>query len=80
MGAHDFKLIKVPLFFSNISEYQYFAVGCPEISSCASKPLLLRCKLVKAQYLCQVSLGLKEVQMGSLDFKLKKVAFPTLKK
>ena len=38
MGAHDFKLIKVPLFCSKISEYQCFAVCCPETSSCASKP------------------------------------------
>ena len=80
MGAHDFKLIKVPIFFSKISEYQCFAVFCPETSSCATKPLLLRCALVKPQCLSQVSLGLKEVQMGAHDFKLKKVLLPTLKK
>ena len=80
MGAHDFKLIKVPISFSKISEYQCFAVFCPETSSCASKPLLLRCALVKPQCLCQVSLGLKEVQMGAHDFKLKKVLLPTQKK
>ena len=74
MGAHDFKLTKVPLF-SKISEYQCFAVCCPETSSCASKPLLLRCKLVIQQCLCQVSLGLKEVQMGAHDFKLYNVPF-----
>ena len=51
-----------------------------ETSSCASKPLLLRCKLVKPQCLCQVSLGLKEFQMGAHNFKLKNVPFPTLKK
>ena len=80
MGAHDFKLIKVPLFFSKISEYQCFAVCCLKTSSCDSKPLLLRCKLIKPQCLCQVSLGLKEVRMGAHDFKRKKVTFPTLKK
>ena len=58
------------LFFSKISEYQCFAVCCPETSSCASKPLLLRCKVVIPQCLCQVSLGLKEIQMWALDFKL----------
>ena len=79
MGAHDFKLIKVPLFCSKIREYQCFAVCCPETSSCASKPLLLRCKLVKPQYLCQVSLGLKEVQMGAHDFKLNNVPLFALK-
>ena len=75
MGAHDFKLNKVPLFYSKISEYQCFAVCCPETSSCDSKPLLLRCKLVIPQCLRQVSLGLKEVQMEAHDFKLNKVPF-----
>ena len=80
MGAHDFKLIKVPLYSKKISEYECFAVCCPETSICASKPLLLRCKLVKPQCLCQVLLGLKEVQMGAHDFKLKKVSFTYSKK
>ena len=79
MGAHDFKLIKVPLFFSKISEYQCCALCCPTTSSCASKPLLLRCKLVIPQCLCKVSLGLKEVQMGAHDFKLNKLPFSALK-
>ena len=74
MGAHDFKLIKVPLF-SKIIEYQCFALCYPETSSRASKPLILRCKVVKPQYLCEVPLGLKEGQMGSHDFKLNKVLF-----
>ena len=63
------------LFCSKISDYQGFVVCCPETSSCASKPLLLRCKLFIPQCLCQVSLGLKEVQMGALDFKLYNVPF-----
>ena len=50
-----------------------------ETSSCASKPLLLRCKLVIEQCLRQVSLELKEVQMGAHDFKLNKVPFSALK-
>ena len=54
-------------------EYQYFDVCCPETSSCASKPLLLRCNLVIPQCMCQVSLRLKEVQMEANDFKYKKV-------
>ena len=73
-GAHDFKLIKEPLC-SKISEYQCFDVCCPETSSCASKPLLLLCKVVIPQFLCHVSLGLKEVQMRAHDFKLNKVPF-----
>ena len=72
MGTHDFKYNKVPLF-GRKKEYQYFDVCCPETSSCASKPLLLRCNLVIPQCMCQVSLGLKEVQMGTHDFKYNKV-------
>ena len=72
MGTHDFKYNKVHLFGQK-QEYQYFDVCCPETSSCASKPLLLRCNLVIPQCMCQVSLGLKEVQMGAHDFKYNKV-------
>ena len=46
IGAHDFKYNKVPLFARKSREYQYFNICCPETSSCASKPLLLRCKFV----------------------------------
>ena len=42
-------------------------------SSCASKPLLLRCNLVIPQCMCQVSLRLKEVQMGTPGFKYNNV-------
>ena len=54
-------------------ENQCFGVCWPETSSCASKPLLLLCKLVIIQCMCQVSLGLKEVQRGSHDFENNKV-------
>ena len=73
MGAHDSKYNKVPLFLLENREYQYFDVCCPETSSCASKPLLLRCNLVIPQCMCQVSLRLKEVQMGTRDFKYNKM-------
>ena len=73
MGAHDFKYNKVPLFARKKKEYLYFDVCCPETSSCASKPLLLRCNLVIPQCNWQVSLGLKEVQMGAHDFENNKV-------
>ena len=63
------------LFLLKNSEYQCFAVCCPETSSCASKPLLLQCKLVIPQCLFHVSLGLKEVQMGAHDFKLYNAPF-----
>ena len=74
MGIRDFKYNKVPIF-ARKTEYQYFDVCCPETSSCASKPLLLRCNLVKSQCMCQVSLRLKEVQIGTNDFKYNKVPF-----
>ena len=67
------------LFFLKNSDYQCFAVCCHQTSFCASKPLILRYKLVIPQCLCQVSLGLKEVQMGAHDFKLNKVPFSALK-
>ena len=73
MGTHDFKYNNVPLCCSKPREYQYFDVCCPETSSCASKPLLLRCNLVIPQCMCQVSLRLKEVQMGTHDFIYNKV-------
>ena len=73
MGAHYFNYSKVPLFLLENQEYQHFDVFCPETSSCASKPLLLRYNLVIPQCMCQVSLGLKEVQMGAHDFRYNSV-------
>ena len=73
MGTHDFKYNKVPFFCSKTREYQYFDVCCPETISCARKPLLLRCNLVIPQCMCQVLLRLKEVQMGTHDFRYNKV-------
>ena len=75
MGTHDFKYNKVPLFGKKNREYQYFDVCCPETSSCASKPLYLRCNLVISQCMYLVSLRLKEVQMGVHDFKYNNVSF-----
>ena len=72
MGTHDFKYNKVPLF-ARKPWNQYFDVCCHDTSSCASKPLLLRCNLVIPQCMCQLSLRLKEVQMGTHDFKYNKV-------
>ena len=69
------------LFFLKITpvNINVLSLRCPKTSSCASKPLLLRFKLVIPKRLCQVSLGLKQVQMGAHDFKLNKVAFFALK-
>ena len=73
MGAHDSKYNKVALFCSKTRECQYNDVCCPESSSCASKPLLPRCNLVIPKCMWQVLLRLKEVQMGTHDFKYNKV-------
>ena len=73
MGTHDFKYNNEVSFCSKTREYQYFDICCPETSSCASKPLLLRCILVIPQCMCQVSLRLKEFKMGTHDFKYNKV-------
>ena len=74
MGTHVFKFKRCASFCSKTREYQYFDVCCPVTRACASKPLLLRCNLVIPQCMCQVSLRLKEVQMGTHDFKYNKVA------
>ena len=73
MGTHDFKYNKMTFFGSKNRVYQYLDVCCPKTSYCASKPLLLRCNLVIPQCMCQVSLRLKEVQMGAHDFEYNKV-------
>ena len=73
MGTHDFKYNNVPFFAQKTGNINLFDVCCPETSSCASKPLFLRCNLVIPQCMCQVSLRLKEVQMGTHDFKYNKL-------
>ena len=75
MRAHDFEYNKVPLFLLEKQGISILRCLLPESSSCASKPLLLRCNLVISQCMCQFSLRLKEVQMGTHDFKYNKVPF-----
>ena len=72
MGTNDFKHNKVPLF---VEKQGISILRCllPRTSSCASKPLFLRCNLFIPQCMCQISLRLKEVQMGTHDFKYNKV-------
>ena len=73
MGPMTLNITRWLGFCSKNRLYQYFDVCCPETSSCASKPLLPRCNLVIPQCMCQVSLRLKEVQMGTHDFKYNNV-------
>ena len=58
MGAHHFKLNKLPLFSRKSVNINVSLSAAPKLAL-----LLLRCKLVIPQCLCQVLLGLKEVQM-----------------
>ena len=69
MGTHDFKYNNVPLFARNQGDINISMSAAPKLALCASKPLLPRCNLVIPQCMCQVSLRLKEVQMGTHDFK-----------
>ena len=57
MEAHDFKLIKVPVFSQKSVNINVLLSAAPKL---ALVPLL-RCNLVIPQCICQVSLGLKEV-------------------
>ena len=45
--------------------FRYFSVSCFQISSCARKPLVLRHRCIVYTSMWQVSLGLKEDEMGS---------------
>ena len=75
MGTHDFKYNKVPLFARKPGIINTSMSAAHKTSSCASKSLILRCNLVIPDCMCQVSLGLKEVQMGTHDFKYNNVPF-----
>ena len=72
-GPMTLDITRCLCFCLKTREYQYLDVCCPETSSCASKPLLLRCNLVIPQCMCLVSLRLKEVHLGTHDFKYNKV-------
>ena len=45
--------------------FRYFSVSCSQTSSCALKPLVLRHRCIVYTSMWQVSLGLKEDEMGS---------------
>ena len=70
MGTHDFKYNKVPLFGQKTGNINTSMSAASKTSSCASKPLLLRCNLFIPQCMCQVSLRLKEVQMGPMTLNI----------
>ena len=71
MGAHDFKYNKVPLFARKPGNINTSMSAAPKIDLVPA----LRCKLVILQCICQVSLGLKEVQMGPMTFNISRCIF-----
>ena len=73
MGTHYFKYNNVPLFARNQGDINILMSAAPKLALVWHKPLLPRCNLVIPQCMCQVSLRLKEVQMGTHDFKYNKV-------
>ena len=72
MGAHDFKLNKMPLFSRKTVNINVLLFAAMKLALVPTSRY--NCKLVIPQCLCQVSLGLNGVQMGAHDFKLKKVS------
>ena len=80
MGTHDFKHNKVPRFARKTGNIKTSMFAAPKLALVPAKPLLLRYNLVLPQCMCQVSLRLKEVQMGTNDFKYNKVPFFLLEK
>ena len=73
MGAYDFKLNKVPLFDRKPGHINVSRSAAPKLALVPVRRYYCDRKLVKPQCLCQVSLGLKEVQMEAHDFKLNKL-------
>ena len=66
MGTHDFKYNNVPLFARKPGNIN---------TSMSAAPLLLQCNLVIPQCMCQVSLRLKEVQMGPMTLNITRCHF-----
>ena len=79
MGAHDFELNKVPLFSRKTVNINVSLSAALKLALVSASRYTLPYKLVIPQCLCQVSLGLIEVQMGAHDFKLNKVPLFSLK-
>ena len=76
MGTHDFNYNKVPLFARKTGNINTSMFAAPKV---AHVPLS-HYNLVISQCICQVSLRLKEVQMGAHDFKYNKVPLFLLEK
>ena len=79
MGDHDFKLYNVPFFARKPVNFNVSRSAAPRPALVPASCYMCDVKQSKPQGLCQVSLGLKEVQMGAHDFKLIKVPLFSLK-
>ena len=75
MGVHDFKYNKVPLFARKPGNINTSVSAAPKLTLVPASHYYCECNLVLPQCMYQVSLGLKEVQMGVHDFKYNKVPF-----
>ena len=72
-GSHDFKLYNVPLFAQKPANFNVSRSAAPKLALVPASCYNCDIKQSNPKCLCQVLLGLKEVQMGAHDFKLIKV-------
>ena len=70
MGAHDFNLIKVPLFPRKSVNINVSQSASAKLALVPASRKLLPCKLDIPECLCQVLLGLKEVKMEPMTLTL----------
>ena len=73
MGVHDFKCNKVPLFSRKSGNINTSMSAVPKLAFVPRSCYYCDVNKVIPQCMCQVSVGLKEVQMGSNDLKYNKV-------
>ena len=71
MGTHDFKYNNVPLFARKPGNINTSMSAAPKLALMPASRYY--CNLVIPQCMCHVSLRLKEVQMGTHDFRYNKV-------
>ena len=80
MGAHDFKLINVPLLSRKSVNINVSLSAAPKLALVPASRYYCNVNWSNHNVCAKFLLGLKEVQKGAHDFKPKKVPFPALKK
>ena len=73
MGTHDFKYNNVPIFARKPGNINTSMFAAPKLALVPASRYYLDVLCIIPQCMCQVSLRLKEVQMGTHDFKYNKV-------